>query len=743
MRNVLMLAAAVFLTVGVVVPAGAASLPVTTQDRHRNLAPTITSDGGGNTASIEVTEGTTSVTDVEASDPEGDAEGAGLTYSVAGGSDRGAFSIDPDFGLLEFIVPPEFANPTDSNLDNVYVVRVQVRDSGGRADRQTIRVTVVESDGAPVITSDGGGAEASIDVFEHTSAVTDVEATDPDGDTEGAGLSYSMSGADAAAFALDAATGVAAFVLAPDFEDPTDVGGTPGDNVYEVTVIVIDSTGRTDSQDLSVSVINQNEAPSAIALTPAAVDENVPLGTVVGTLSTDDPDEGEVHGYSLVAGPGDTHNGLFVISGTALVTSDSLDYELLDSPLSVRLMVTDAGGLTHSEAVTIVLNDLDEIEPTVTKLVAADAVTTALFGISVAISGDTAVVGALFIDGYAGAAYVFTRTDGAWDAGTKLVAPDAADADFFGGSVAISGDTVVVGAFGGDDAGLNSGSAYVFTRSDGVWDAGTKLLTADGAEFDEFGSAVAISGDTVVVGAAADDNLGLRNAGSAYVFTRSGGVWDSGTKVVAADGAADDGFGGSVAISGDTVVVGAALDDNAAGTDAGAAYVFTRSGGVWDAGTKVVAADGAAGDGFGGSVAISGDILVAGALADSDGGLGSGAAYVFTRSGAIWDVGTKLVSPDAADFDFFGRSVAIFGETVVIGVAFDDDAGINSGSAYVFTPSAESWVAETKLLAPDGGPTDEFGTSVAISGNTVVVGAAFDDLPAGTDAGSAYAFDNP
>ncbi len=633
MRNVLKMAAALVLAVVVAVPADAAE-PAIPEARKRNAAPTITSDGGGKRATIRVFERTTVATDVEATDPEGDTEGAGLTYSLAGGFDQGAFTIDPDFGVLAFSTPPDFANPTDANLDNRYAVKVQVTDSGGRVDRQSLLVVVRNRQDAPVITSDGGGSAAALAVPEASTAVTDVEATDADGDAEGAGLSYALAGPDAAAFTLDAGTGVVAFASPPDFENPTDVGGTPGDNVYEVTATVTDSTGRSDSQDLSITVL----------------DDGV----------------------------------------------------------------------------------------TVSKLVAADGSISDLFGYSVAISGNTAVAGAIFVDGYAGAAYVFVESDGVWDAGTKLVAADAADADFFGIAVAISGDTLVVGALDDDDAGLNSGSAYVFTRSGGTWDAGTKLVAADGADFDEFGSAVAISGDTVVVGSAGDDDAGS-DSGSAYVFTRSGGTWDAGTKLVAADATADDRFGSAVAISGDTVVVGSAGDDDA-GSDSGSAYVFTRSSGTWDAGTKLAAPDGDADDRFGTSVAISGDTVVVGAMGDDDAGSGSGSAYVFTRSGGTWDAGTKLVAADGGFADFFGISVAISGDTAVVGAFLDDDAGVNSGSAYLFTRSGGTWDAGTKLAAPDGDATDEFGTAVAVSGGTVVVGAPFDDTTAGTHAGSAYAF---
>ena len=195
-----------------------------------------------------------------------------------------------------------------------------------------------------------------------------------------------------------------------------------------------------------------------------------------------------------------------------------------------------------------------------------------------------------------------------------LTASDGMAGDQFGYSVAIDGDTLVVGAYGVGDNGFNSGSAYVFTRTGTIWTEQAKLTASDGAERDRFGWSVAIDVNTIVVGAWGDDDNGERS-GSAYVFTRSGTTWSQQTKLTASDGAARDQFGGSVAIAGDTIVVGAHQDDEN-GNRSGSAYVFTRTETTWTQQAKLTASDGAADDIFGISVAIAGDTIVAGARLD-------------------------------------------------------------------------------------------------------------------------------
>ena len=379
------------------------------------------------------------------------------------------------------------------------------------------------------------------------------------------------------------------------------------------------------------------------------------------------------------------------------------------------------------------------------KLLASDGAVYDNFSRSVSISGERLVVGAPEND-YNGSAYVFERdAKGIWSETAQLTASDGSADDHFGYGVSISGETVVVGAYGDDDNGSFSGSAYVFERdAKGTWSETAKLTASDGSSQDYFGTHVSNSGDTVVVGAFyADDDNGS-SSGSAYVFDRDEfGTWSETAKLTASDGAAGERFGYSVSISGDTMVIGAYVDDDN-GSGSGSAYVFERDGaGTWSETAKLTASDGAVGDRFGRSVSISGETVVVGADYDDDNGSDSGSAYVFERDAkGAWPETAQLTASDAAVGDRFGRSVSISGETVVVGADYDDDNGSDSGSAYVFERDAKgAWPETAKLTASDGAEYDYFGVNVSISGETVVAGAYYDDDD-GTSSGSAYVFEN-
>ncbi|MCZ6872652.1 MAG: PKD domain-containing protein, partial [bacterium] len=361
-------------------------------------------------------------------------------------------------------------------------------------------------------------------------------------------------------------------------------------------------------------------------------------------------------------------------------------------------------------------------------------------GNSVALSEDIAVVGAFEDDDAgisSGSVYVFVRNGNAWHRQAKLTASDAAPGDAFGYTVAVSGETVVVGAFGNDDGGLFSGSVYVFVRTGNTWSEQAKLTANDATPGDFFGYAVAVSGNTIVVGAPVDSDTGLL-AGSAYVFARQGSIWQQQQKLIANDSDIIDQLGFAVAVSGDTVLLGAFGDDDG-GATAGSAYIFTRSEGVWQQQQKLVASDAAAFDQFGFSVALSGGSAVVGASGDSDAGTSSGSAYIFTRSGGAWQQQQKLVASDATAFDQFGFSVALSSGAAVVGANLDVDAGIRSGSAYRFVQSDGIWHESTKLLADNRTPDDDFGRSVAVWGATILIGAPGDDA-AGTNAGAGHIF---
>jgi len=381
------------------------------------------------------------------------------------------------------------------------------------------------------------------------------------------------------------------------------------------------------------------------------------------------------------------------------------------------------------------------------QLTASDGAADAWFGNAVAISGDTAVVGAPYHDVGGntdqGAAYVFVRSGTTWSQQAWLTASDGAASDLFGCSVALVGDTAVVGA-PCDDVGAitNQGSAYVFTRSGTTWSEQQKLTASDGAASDFFGYSVALSGETALVGARFDDVGANAQQGSVYIYLRTGTIWSEQMKWVASDGAADDDFGWSVAISGDTALVGAYHDDVGANTDQGSVYVLAHSGDAWSEQAKLTASDGAANDNFGQSVALSGGTAVVGAHAyDVGANTDQGCAYVFARSGDAWSQQAKLTATDGAAHDWFGESVALVGDTAVVG-ALADDVGASSdqGSAYVFARSGTTWSQQAQLTATDGASGDQFGYSVALSGASALVGARYNDAGPNADQGSAYVF---
>ena len=393
-----------------------------------------------------------------------------------------------------------------------------------------------------------------------------------------------------------------------------------------------------------------------------------------------------------------------------------------------------------------------------TELTAADGAPVDFFGEFVAVDGDTIVAGAIRDDcppglgNTCGAAYVFIRDGAGWTQRAKLTASDAAAGDQFGSSVAVSGDTVVIGASQDD---VRRGSAYVFVKPAGGWTGAltedAKLTASDRVAADVFGISVAVSGDTVVIGSQNDDDKG-KNSGSAYVFVKPAGGWTGAltenAKLNAADGGADHRFGYRVALDGDTAVIGAYRQSRSLAF-VGAAYVFVKPAGGWT-GTltddaKLTASVPEAFDFFGIAVAVSGDTVVAGGyLKDGSAGI----AWLVEKPAGGWTgaltENAKLTASDRAAGDVFGITVAVSGDAVVVGAPGDDDGGSSSGSAYVFNKPAGGWVGtpleDAKLLASDGAENNQFGGGVAISGGTTVIGAAAHSHSVFL-AGAAYVFE--
>ena len=381
------------------------------------------------------------------------------------------------------------------------------------------------------------------------------------------------------------------------------------------------------------------------------------------------------------------------------------------------------------------------------RIIANDGVADDYFGEAVAVDGDTLVVGVRSDDIGAnigqGSAYIFTRSGATWTQQQKLIAADGEAPDMFGSAVALNGDTLVIGA-SGDKIGANEaqGSIYVFTRQGATWTQQQKLVAPDGMAQDFFGDALALSGDTLVAGVARGDVNNNESQGSAYVFTRQGTSWTFQYKLTAWDGVEYDHFGAAVAIDGDTIVVGASANTTPGGFEEGSAYVFTRQGTSWSF-QQQLTGDVTVQAAFGRAVAIDGDILVVGAPHDTIGPrIRQGSAHIFKRSGAVWNLQQKLVVLfDGAAEDYFGSAVALRNHTLVVGAPGDKvDPNIEQGSAHVFSFLGSEWGMRQTITASDGAARDTFGRAVALSGDTILVGAPGNTIGNNHAQGSVYIF---
>lgn len=385
------------------------------------------------------------------------------------------------------------------------------------------------------------------------------------------------------------------------------------------------------------------------------------------------------------------------------------------------------------------------------KLLSSDGSAYDYFGSKVALDGDTALVGnnsEETILSTTESAYVFVRTGTAWSQQARLVSDNWKKFDAFGCSLALSGDTALVGMMGfSTDAGASAGAACVFTRQGTAWSPPVLLTTGGGSAGDNFGFSLALSGNTALIGSLNDSTPAGNTAGTAHVFVRSGTAWSHQMKLTAADGAYADYFGHAVSLDQDTAVISALGADlpgavPPAGGDAGAAYVFARAGATWTQQAKLMALDAEAGNQFGLAVSVHGDrALVGSSRAVFAMVPDAGRAYVFARNAGAWSQEAKLTATDGEALDYFGWSVALEGDTALVGAKYETSAaGYHAGSAYVFTRGPSGWSQQAKLTANDGKPQAEFGFGVALSGDTALVGSPYDTNDIGYTAGSAYVF---
>ena len=485
--------------------------------------------------------------------------------------------------------------------------------------------------------------------------------------------SFSLEGgADNAFFSINADSGLLSFKTARDFENPQDADGN---NIYEVGIRLSDASGATHFYNAYIKVSDveyEGESLQAKHL------------KILNKLKSSDSMPNKNLGYSVA------------VDGTTAVIG-----EHGNDSISGRAYVYEYNTTAQSYDLVATLDDPDD---------SVDG----QFGISVAIYGDTVVIGADLEDELntdSGAVYVYTKRIDYWygivyELFDKLKASDADVEDHFGKSVAIDGDTIVVGAFGDDEKNINSGAVYIFEKVYGSCQERAKLKALDSDVNDYFGISVAISGDTIVVGANGDEQINS-NSGAAYIFEKPIGGWVfsllQDAKLKASDAGTNDFFGYSVAISGDSVVIGA-YGNSEVNSSSGAAYIYEKPQSGWrnslQEEAKLKASDAGVDDKFGVSVAISADTIIVGAFGDDEISNDSGAAYIYEKPQNGWvdtaQENKKLKASDADVEDYYGIDVAISGDTIAVGAFHDDETTFNSGAAYMY--KAKKSVANSAVL---------------------------------------------
>jgi hypothetical protein len=468
-------------------------------------------------------------------------------------------------------------------------------------------------------------------------------------------------------------------------------------------------------------------------------------------------------------------------------TSEPIPLDLGDNPIAIE--VRHPGGVERTYQLTL-RRGAPPAEDAFAK--ASNTGAGDELGYAMAMSGDTLVVGAPYEDSSAtgvngnpgnddspdsGAAYVFRRSGDTWIQEAYLKASSTSASDNFGQSVAISGDVIAIGAPLHDDVAPNAGAVHVFRRTGGAW-APDALLTASnsGAE-DNFGWAVALSGDALAVGSRAEDSgatgvngnpddEGVPDSGAVYVFQYENGAWRQDAYIKASNTGLEDNFGRNVALVGDTLAVGAFLEDSgASGVDgdqgdsadtvnSGAVYVFRKRDGAWAQEAYLKASNPDFEDNFGIQLALAPDVLAVGAPYEDSGATGingnqandgsadSGAVYLFRRAGSAWAQEAYIKPSNTGAGDNFGWNLAVAGDLLIAsaigesssatgaGGDQDDDTATNSGAVYLFAREAGAWAQNSYLKASNPGTEDWFGYEIAFDAHTLAVTSRFEDSSA-------------
>ncbi len=366
-------------------------------------------------------------------------------------------------------------------------------------------------------------------------------------------------------------------------------------------------------------------------------------------------------------------------------------------------------------------------------------ITSDVFGYDVAFDGNTLLGGAPFgtYSGFSlpGRAFTFERVGGVWQQTQLLKPAQLQNNAFFGVVTAIDGDTLAIAATGEDTPIVDAGAVYVFERSGGPWTQVARLLASNSGAQWGFGASLALQGDTLLVGAPGADVSGVEFAGTVYAFQRVGGVWTETQILTASDGVQDDNLGVAIGLDGDTAVVGALDADAVGATDSGAVYFFQRIGGTWVEQQKLFASAPVASARFGNTIDLRGDSAIVGAAyEDVEGNNEAGAVYVLRRSAGVWSETQRLVAVDGMPTDRFGTDVALDADNLLIG-AYQHDHTNGSGSVYHYRRQPAGWTYSGQLVASDAGGT-LFGWRLALVDDRAAIAGPFYQ----TNRGAVYMF---
>ena len=680
------------------------------------------------------------------------------------------------------------------------VINVLVTAEDGETEKNYIisvsrAVAVSDNAALSLLTASAGELlpEFSQSILDYSMSVTnDVASTNVTATSDDQNATITVNGAS-----VDSATASGLIDLAV------------GETIIEIVVLAADTINSntytlTITRDVAVS---NNADLSQLTLSSGSLTPSFNSSTLTYSSAVDFATESMILTPTLA----DSNATMTIneIAATSGVPSAAIDLVEGDNAISIEV-IAENGTEIKTYSVTVTRQAAISFAQQA-YLKASDVDANDQFGYGVSLSGDTLAVAAnqeqsdaTGIDGDdsnndgggSGAVYIFTVTNDVWTQQAYIKSSNS-DGDSFGSSVALDGDTLVVGAIyeDSDATGVNgnqfndnafaSGAAYVFTRTDDTWTQQAYLKASNTESSDLFGNEVAVDGDTIVIGAKNESSnaVGINGdesnndaelSGAVYVFTRTAAVWSQQAYIKASNTDARDGFGDSFSISGNTLAVGAWGEDSGAvgigGEDSdngvsssGAVYIFTRDSSIWTQQEYIKASDFSGL--FGLSVALEGNTLAVGAANESmTGGTLSGAAYVFTRENNIWSQQAFLKASNKDFEDQFGYSVALFGDSLVVGARFEDSdaVGINgddtnknaprSGAAYVFSRSNNIWSQQVYVKASNTDALDSFGGNVTMHGNTIVIGSYLESSSAdgvngdqgdnsATASGAVYVFD--